>query len=229
MAGESIAVATHRPVDCGIHRLVAEDRCSGRCPTVAESECSRPRTSALPPPCLPEHVEGPVTAEALIRASDADRDRVAELLRDQLAQGRLNLDEFSERVGAVYAAITLGELERLVADLPVQLPERPADRDDALLPAAQGGQPDRLSVVVAGIPLTCLAVTAIFVALSSLPAMAIGVLAVLGLVVIGIGTVATWWHDPTRGSRSSATAAILPGSCCWPQPRQDGNRRSDGD
>ena len=57
-----------------------------------------------------------------MRASDADRDRFADLLREQTAQGRLSLEEFSERVGAVYAATTRGELDRLVADLPVALP-----------------------------------------------------------------------------------------------------------
>lgn len=60
-----------------------------------------------------------MTSGSMVRASDADRDRFADLLREQTAQGRLSLEEFSERVGAVYAATTRGELDRLVADLPV--------------------------------------------------------------------------------------------------------------
>ena len=60
-----------------------------------------------------------MTPGSTVRASDADRDRFADLLREQAAQGRLSLEEFSERVGAVYAATTRGELDRLVADLPV--------------------------------------------------------------------------------------------------------------
>ncbi|MEE1927772.1 DUF1707 domain-containing protein [Streptomyces sp. TRM 70351] len=53
-----------------------------------------------------------------VRASDADRDRVADLLGDALAEGRLTAEEHADRVGAAYAARTLGELEPLVADLP---------------------------------------------------------------------------------------------------------------
>ena len=53
-----------------------------------------------------------------IRASDADRDRTAELLREHLAAGRLTQEEFSERLDKAYAAKTLGELDELLADLP---------------------------------------------------------------------------------------------------------------
>jgi len=53
-----------------------------------------------------------------LRASDADRDRTADLLRDALGEGRLTAEEHAERVGAVYAARTVGELEAVVADLP---------------------------------------------------------------------------------------------------------------
>jgi len=53
-----------------------------------------------------------------MRASDADRDRVAARLREALAEGRLTPDEHSERLDAVYSAKTLGELAPLVRDLP---------------------------------------------------------------------------------------------------------------
>jgi hypothetical protein len=53
-----------------------------------------------------------------VRASDADRERVAARLRDHLAAGRLTLDELSERLDAAYAARTVGELEELTNDLP---------------------------------------------------------------------------------------------------------------
>jgi hypothetical protein len=67
------------------------------------------------------------TAEADVRASDADRDRVADILRDALAEGRLDAHEHSERLDAVYAAKTMGELEPLVHDLPA-VHGHPADR-----------------------------------------------------------------------------------------------------
>ena len=53
-----------------------------------------------------------------LRASDADRERVAEALREAYAEGRLTVDEHSERVDAVYAAKTLGDLVPLTRDLP---------------------------------------------------------------------------------------------------------------
>ncbi|MEV7421003.1 DUF1707 domain-containing protein [Streptomyces sp. NPDC091212] len=53
-----------------------------------------------------------------IRASDADRDRIADILREALAEGRLDADEHAERIDSVYRAKTVGELEPLVSDLP---------------------------------------------------------------------------------------------------------------
>ncbi|MFH8347154.1 DUF1707 domain-containing protein [Streptomyces sp. NPDC018045] len=53
-----------------------------------------------------------------LRASDADRDRVAGILRDALAEGRLAMEEFDERLTATYEARTVGALRPLVADLP---------------------------------------------------------------------------------------------------------------
>jgi hypothetical protein len=53
-----------------------------------------------------------------MRASDSDRERIAEILRDAAAEGRLGLDELDERLSAVYAAKTYGELEPIVQDLP---------------------------------------------------------------------------------------------------------------
>ena len=52
-----------------------------------------------------------------LRASDADRDRVIELLRAAVADGRLDSAEFDERVDAALAARTLGALAPLTADL----------------------------------------------------------------------------------------------------------------
>ncbi|ROO82822.1 cell wall-active antibiotic response 4TMS protein YvqF [Actinocorallia herbida] len=52
-----------------------------------------------------------------LRASDADRDRVADLLRDAVEDGRLTPDEHAERVEGVFAARTLGELTMFTKDL----------------------------------------------------------------------------------------------------------------
>ncbi|MEU5091166.1 DUF1707 domain-containing protein [Streptomyces sp. NPDC021356] len=53
-----------------------------------------------------------------LRASDADRDRIADMLRDALAEGRLTADEHAERVEGVLNAKTVGELEVFIQDLP---------------------------------------------------------------------------------------------------------------
>jgi uncharacterized protein DUF1707/cell wall-active antibiotic response 4TMS protein YvqF len=49
---------------------------------------------------------------------DADRERGVSLLRDAVVDGRLTLEEFSERVGGVQLARTEPELSALVADVP---------------------------------------------------------------------------------------------------------------
>ncbi|MCX5140519.1 MULTISPECIES: DUF1707 domain-containing protein [unclassified Streptomyces] len=70
-----------------------------------------------------------------MRASDAERERIAEVLREAVAEGRLRMEEFETRLDAAYKARTHGELEPLVRDLP-----------------APGGAP--VAPVVAGQPRT---------------------------------------------------------------------------
>lgn len=53
-----------------------------------------------------------------LRASDADRERVVDLLRDHTTAGRLTLEELDERIDRAYAARTLGDLVPLTSDLP---------------------------------------------------------------------------------------------------------------
>lgn len=53
-----------------------------------------------------------------MRASDADRERTVELLREHHAVGRLSAEEFHDRLNEAYVAKTLGELNELLADLP---------------------------------------------------------------------------------------------------------------
>jgi hypothetical protein len=63
------------------------------------------------------------------RTSDADRDRVAALLRDHFAEGRLTREELDERLTATLSATTFGDLRRVLADLPGPAPvPRPPHR-----------------------------------------------------------------------------------------------------
>jgi len=80
-----------------------------------------------------------------LRASDADRERSAALLREHHAVGRLTPEEFDERLDKVFTALTLGDLDALLADLPAidlyQLPAsgiRPAP-PGAVRPRGRGG------------------------------------------------------------------------------------------
>jgi class 3 adenylate cyclase len=52
------------------------------------------------------------------RLSDADRDRVVEVLKKACGDGRLTLDEFSERVGAACQAVSLVDIPPLLGDIP---------------------------------------------------------------------------------------------------------------
>jgi hypothetical protein len=75
-----------------------------------------------------------------LRAGDADREAVAAVLREALAEGRLDLGEVDERLARVYAARTYAELDPLVADLPATLPwqRAPAPRDERPLVLSAG-------------------------------------------------------------------------------------------
>jgi hypothetical protein len=74
-----------------------------------------------------------VTDDSLpeLRASDADREHHAEVLRRAAGEGRLTMDELEERLNTVYESRTHRELERLVADVVV--------RGDHPLPTTQSG------------------------------------------------------------------------------------------
>jgi DUF1707 SHOCT-like domain/Cell wall-active antibiotics response LiaF, C-terminal len=54
----------------------------------------------------------------MTRASDAEREATVTRLREAAAEGRLTVEELTERIDAAYAASTLDELEPLTADLP---------------------------------------------------------------------------------------------------------------
>src|SRR5258708_289091 len=60
----------------------------------------------------------PVPGDPRLRASDADRERTVQLLREHHAEGRLDIEEFHERLNAAYAAKTMGDLDEILGDLP---------------------------------------------------------------------------------------------------------------
>jgi Domain of unknown function (DUF1707)/Cell wall-active antibiotics response 4TMS YvqF len=78
--------------------------------------------------------------EQQLRASDAERQAIADRLNTAVGEGRLTLAEFSDRVGTAYAARTHAELEALVADLPAPSSRAAIVVDAHPVPA---GQPER--------------------------------------------------------------------------------------
>jgi hypothetical protein len=57
-------------------------------------------------------------SQPALRVSDAERHRVVTLLQDHCAQGRLTVDEFSERTGEALAARTRDDLDHVLRELP---------------------------------------------------------------------------------------------------------------
>jgi hypothetical protein len=53
-----------------------------------------------------------------LRVGDAEREAVAAELREHYAQGRLSMEDFTQRLDAAYAARTRGDLDKLISDLP---------------------------------------------------------------------------------------------------------------
>jgi len=81
-----------------------------------------------------------------VRASDAERERIAQILQGAAAEGRLSPEEAGDRLAAASGATYREELHRLIADLPVG-PER---EDGARPPGRAAGLPGlvaRLAVV----------------------------------------------------------------------------------
>ena len=86
---------------------------------------------------LPE----PIDPRAM-RAADADRERVADVLREAVAQGRISFDELDERLDDAYAAKTYADLEAITRDLPASGAVAPAAASAAGYPLDRvGGTP----------------------------------------------------------------------------------------
>jgi hypothetical protein len=74
--------------------------------------------------------------EAAARAGDSDRQKAAARLGQALAQGYLQLDEYDERVQAVFQTHTTAQLHELLADLPLDRIRRADPRRRAARMAA---------------------------------------------------------------------------------------------
>jgi hypothetical protein len=78
--------------------------------------------------------------ESSYRVSDAEREQSVGLLRDHLLEGRLTLEEFSERAGMALRAQVLGDLTTIQQDLPLSIVAAPTSHR----------KPTRLTLAVFG-------------------------------------------------------------------------------
>jgi uncharacterized membrane protein YdbT with pleckstrin-like domain len=108
-----------------------------------------------------------------IRASDADREQIAERLRHAAAEGRLLAEELEQRLGAAFKARTYGELDAVVADLPGRRTGSGSSR--SMIPFARPAM--ALAILVAAVVVILAAVVVIA-----------GVLAVWAVSVL-----VAWW------------------------------------
>src|SRR4051812_17656868 len=94
----------------------------------------------------------PLQRPSEIRASDAERERVVTFLRDHAMAGRLDSDELEERIGLAYGARYVGDLERLIRDLPRAHHPPPARRRQPQRSRRRKHEPTP-ALIVAGVAL----------------------------------------------------------------------------
>jgi Domain of unknown function (DUF1707) len=101
---------------------------------------------------------------AELRASDAERERVVTFLREHALLGRLDDDELEERIGLAYASVTVGDLERLIADLPRASRQPVPHRTFKPAPKQRSGPPPALiaggigALILTGLPFALIGV-----------------------------------------------------------------------
>jgi hypothetical protein len=126
-----------------------------------------------------------------LRASDAEREHVAEALRRHHVDGRIDTEELNERLDRCYAARTTAELRPLLADLPADERERPrAPRPFAAWPAP---------------PLLVVAVVALLAAATA-GAVAHGHPGPLPFIAVFLLVRFAWWGPGRRGRRTARVA-----------------------
>ncbi|HMG63450.1 MAG TPA: DUF1707 and DUF4190 domain-containing protein [Streptosporangiaceae bacterium] len=168
--------------------------------------------------------EMPPPGPGQLRSSAADRERAADVLKAAFAEGRLDQDEYSERVGQVHASRTYAELAALTADLPVGPLGVLFPSAGTMLPAVPGtpGQPAAPAAPAASEsskPVSQLAIASLFFGLATLlfpvlpvtlfPAIILGVAALaristagqrgVGMAVAGISLAMLGTFGPVFG------------------------------
>lgn len=76
-----------------------------------------------------------------LRAGTRDRDACAQVLNEAMAEGRLTADEHDERLSRCYAAVTMGDLAALTADVPQRQTTDVASTAAKAVPAGAATRP----------------------------------------------------------------------------------------
>jgi hypothetical protein len=98
----------------------------------------------------------PRTRDPNLRASDADREAIGERLRQHHAEGRLDTEEFQQRIDACYQAKTIGELDQLLTDLPREEKERSSGRSWGRVPFWRWGPIPVIPILIAIIAISAI-------------------------------------------------------------------------
>jgi uncharacterized protein DUF1707 len=139
--------------------------------------------------------------QGTMRTSEAERQRVAEFLRDACADGRLSPEELEDRLDALFAGTTVNDLAALVRDLPggraviPRLAPRPVPaRRRPPLPVTVPLGIVMLVVGIGGLAFAALPplIAIVFAAVALSIAIAVGVLA-LALAPVGIALFGIAW------------------------------------
>jgi hypothetical protein len=85
-----------------------------------------------------------------LRASDADRDQVIDVLKAAFVQGRLTKDEFDARVGATLASRTYADLAAGTSDIPAGLIGAQPERKPARAPMTKVVKSRACVIIAAG-------------------------------------------------------------------------------
>lgn len=90
-----------------------------------------------------------------LRVGDAEREAAATALGEHFSAGRLDQNEFEQRLTAAYAAKTRGDLDRLFVDLPRRAPSLPALPSASAPPArhTRWPAPAIVLLVLIGVPM----------------------------------------------------------------------------
>ncbi len=116
-----------------------------------------------------------------LRASDADREHVAERLRRAAAEGRLLAEELEQRLGETFKSRTYGELDAVVADLP----------NDRIVPRSE-----RFAIPLARPALV------VAIAVAAVAVIAMTILIITGLLAVwGLWALVAWWMFGGRCAR----------------------------